>query len=123
MVSRGPELKTVLWRGLCRRCPRCGEGPIYRGWVVLHDRCPKCDLVYLHDQGDLWVYLVIVDRALFIFPLIVMLYFRLHLADQRLFYALAGVLFVVFIYTMPHRNGMALGINYFVRQKWGESNE
>lgn len=72
------------------------------------------------DQGELWAYLVLVDRALFIFPLIVMLYFRLHVADVRWFYAIAGALFVVFITTTPHRNGMALGVSYLVRRRWGD---
>jgi len=64
-----PKLKTVMWRGWRRRCPRCGEGPIYQRWITLHDSCSHCGLRYLQDQGDLWAYLVAIDRALFILPL------------------------------------------------------
>lgn len=115
-----PKLKTVLWRGMRRRCPKCGEGAVNDGWVKMHDHCPVCGLKYLADQGDLLVYLVALDRALFVMPLIVMIYFRLYIPDSVWFYILAAVLIVGFIYTLPHRNGMSLGADYFIRRKWGD---
>ena len=75
---------------------------------------------YLNDQGDLWAYLVAVDRALFILPLIVMIYFRLYIPDSIWFYILAAVLLFLFIWTLPHRNGMSLGVDYLIRRKWGD---
>jgi len=115
-----PYLRTVVWRGLHRRCPQCGRGPVFKGWIKMHDRCSDCGLQYLQDQGDLWAYLVAVDRTLFIFPLIVMIYFRLYVPDIRWFYLVAGVLLVLFVGTLSHRNGMALGVDYLIRRKWGD---
>lgn len=115
-----PRLRTVLWRGLRRRCPQCGRGAIYHGWVKLHDRCSACGLQYLSDQGDLWAYLVAVDRALFILPLIVLIYFRLYWPDSIWFYLFTAGLMFGFVYTLPHRNGMALGADYLIRRKWGD---
>lgn len=86
----------------------------------MHDRCSSCGLQYLPDQGDLWAYLVAIDRALFIFPLIVMIYFRLYVPDIRWFYMLAGVLLGFFVGTLPQRNGIALGADYLIRRKWGD---
>jgi uncharacterized protein (DUF983 family) len=123
MADPIPKLRTLLWRGLCRRCPQCNRGPIFKGWIQMHDRCANCGLQYLPDQGDLWAYLVAVDRALFIFPLIVMIYFRLFVPDIRWFYAVAGGLLVLFVGTLPHRNGMALGADYLIRRKWGDLSE
>jgi uncharacterized protein (DUF983 family) len=115
-----PRLRTVLWRGCRRRCPHCGEGAIYKGWVKLHDHCPHCNLQYLSDQGDLWAYLVAVDRALFILPLIVLIYFRLYLPESIWFYLFTGGLMFGFVYTLPHRNGMALGVDYLIRRNSGD---
>ncbi len=115
-----PQLRTVLGRGLRRRCPHCGKGRIFRGWVKLHDHCSECGLQYLQDQGDLWAYLVAIDRALFIFPLIVLIYFRLYIPSSAWFCVLAAGLLAGFIYTLPHRNGLALGLDYLVRRKWGD---
>ena len=86
----------------------------------MHDRCSHCGLQYLPDQGDLWAYLVAIDRALFVFPLIVLIYFRLSVPDIRWFYLLAGVLLILFVGTLPQRNGMALGADYLIRRKWGD---
>jgi len=118
-----PKLRTLLWRGLRRRCPHCGQGPVFKGWIKMHDRCSGCGLQYLPDQGDLWVYLVAIDRALFIFPLIVMIYFRLYVADIRWFYLVAGALLILFVGTLPQRNGIALGADYLIRRKWGDLSE
>jgi len=115
-----PRLRTVLYRGLRRRCPQCGVGHVFRGWIKLHDHCSECNLQYLQDQGDLWAYLVAIDRALFILPLIILIYFRLYIPSSAWLYLLAAGLLTGFIYTLPHRNGIALGLDYLVRRKWGD---
>ena len=38
---------------LAARCPRCGEGPQFRGPLTLRERCEKCGLDYKFiDTGD-----------------------------------------------------------------------
>jgi uncharacterized protein (DUF983 family) len=40
-------------RGLACRCPRCGEGKLYDGFLSLRPRCARCDLDYAFiDAGD-----------------------------------------------------------------------
>lgn len=118
-----PQLRTVLCRGIRRRCPQCGEHLVFRGWVKLRDRCSECGLQYLQDQGNLWAYLVAIDRALFIFPLIILIYFRLYIPSLFWLYVLATGLLTGSVYTLPHRNGTAPGLDYLVRWKWGDLSE
>jgi len=99
------------------KCPQCGEGTLFRRWVTLHDHCSVCGLKYLENQGDLWGYLLLIDRGLFIFPLIVMIYFRLYNPYSIWFYLFAGALIFALIFTMPHRNGICLAIDYLIRRK------
>lgn len=40
----------LVWRALRRRCPRCGAGGIFRRWVQMLPRCPRCDLDF--EQGE-----------------------------------------------------------------------
>jgi uncharacterized protein (DUF983 family) len=115
-----PKLSTVLWRGWRRRCPHCGQGPIYQGWVKLRPHCSHCGLKYLADEGDLWAFLVIIDRAAFLFPLVVLIYFRLNNPATFWFYFSSAAIFFALIYTLPHRNGMGLGLDYLVRRHWGD---
>ena len=35
-----------LKTGLRARCPRCGEGPVFKGYLSLRESCPKCGLDY-----------------------------------------------------------------------------
>lgn len=40
-------------RGLRCRCPRCGEGALFEGFLNLRPRCDKCGLDYgFADAGD-----------------------------------------------------------------------
>lgn len=35
------------------RCPRCGEGPLFKGFLSLHGRCARCGLDFAGiDSGD-----------------------------------------------------------------------
>jgi len=86
----------------------------------MRDRCDRCDLKYLANEGDLWAYLILIDRALFLFPLVVMIYFRLNNPDSIWTWIIAGALFLLFLYTLPHRNAISLGIDYVIRRKWGD---
>ncbi|WP_316175647.1 MULTISPECIES: DUF983 domain-containing protein [unclassified Bradyrhizobium] len=44
--------QTVL-RGLACRCPRCGQGKLFDGFLNLRKRCEACDLDYAFiDTGD-----------------------------------------------------------------------
>jgi uncharacterized protein (DUF983 family) len=38
-----PPLKTALWRGLNNRCPICGEGKVFKGFLRVVDRCENCE--------------------------------------------------------------------------------
>jgi uncharacterized protein (DUF983 family) len=115
-----PGLKTLLWRGARKRCPQCGEGPLYRRWMILHESCPVCGLQYLANRGDLLGPLVFLDRVLFLIPLILLCYFRILDTSQPVLLALAGVLIFLLIFTMPHRNGVSLALDYLIRRKSGD---
>jgi uncharacterized protein (DUF983 family) len=37
-------------RSLLKRCPRCGQGRLFRRWFEVPPRCPRCRLSF--DRGD-----------------------------------------------------------------------
>ena len=120
MKSPPPRLRTLLWRGIRCRCPQCGRGRVFKRWLTMHENCHDCGLKYLRDQGDLWAYIIVLDRAAFILPLIAMLYFRLYNPHSIWFVLFAATVLFGLIYTAPHRNGLCLGVDYFIRCKWGD---
>jgi uncharacterized protein (DUF983 family) len=40
-----------LWRGLTRRCARCGQGHLFRKWFKMVPDCPRCGLHFEREQG------------------------------------------------------------------------
>jgi uncharacterized protein (DUF983 family) len=43
----------MLASGLCGRCPRCGKGPLFSGFLTVADACGNCGLgLSGHDAGD-----------------------------------------------------------------------
>jgi uncharacterized protein (DUF983 family) len=46
------NLPTVkLLRALRLRCPRCGQGRLFKGLFAMHDSCPHCGLDFIREQG------------------------------------------------------------------------
>jgi uncharacterized protein (DUF983 family) len=44
---------SALAAGLTGRCPRCGQGPLFRSGLIVRDRCGRCGLSYAFaDAGD-----------------------------------------------------------------------
>jgi len=41
-----------LLRGLACRCPRCGEGRMFRAFLKVADTCPSCDQPFHHHRAD-----------------------------------------------------------------------
>lgn len=52
----------MLWRGVRRKCPRCGSGRVFRGWFEMVERCPRCGLRF-QREGDFWLGAYVVNLA------------------------------------------------------------
>ena len=40
-----------VWALLRLRCPRCGEGRMFRGAFAMNDPCPVCGLIFQREEG------------------------------------------------------------------------
>ncbi|MBV8519621.1 MAG: hypothetical protein JO197_19675 [Acidobacteria bacterium] len=104
----------VLRRGLRRRCPRCGEGPLFRRWIEVHERCSACGLLYQTDHGDTWGFVLIMDRVP-LFIGIVLVYFGFRSTSMTLGIGFLVGLLVPLIATTPNREGLAIAMVYLWR--------
>ncbi|MEQ8968504.1 MAG: DUF983 domain-containing protein [Azospirillaceae bacterium] len=51
--DRGTRPVSWLGTGVACRCPRCGEGRLFTGFLTVVDRCESCGLPLAeHDSGD-----------------------------------------------------------------------
>lgn len=60
-----------LFRGLRCRCPKCGEGKIFRAFLKVNDNCPVCgEALHHHRADDFPAYIVIAIVGHIVAPLI-----------------------------------------------------
>lgn len=70
---------SALSAGLKCRCPNCGEGYLYRGFLAFKDRCDACgaDLT-IADTGDGGSFFVMFAALILIVPSAMFFEFALH---------------------------------------------
>jgi uncharacterized protein (DUF983 family) len=60
-MAKPRSLKADMLRGFLGRCPRCGQGRIFRAFLKVADRCQACGQELFHHRADDFpAYLVIV---------------------------------------------------------------
>jgi uncharacterized protein (DUF983 family) len=68
------EVWTAIKRGFRGRCPRCGEGKLFRAFLKVDNNCSVCGLDFTpHRADDLPAYLVIVIVGHIVVPLALMI--------------------------------------------------
>jgi uncharacterized protein (DUF983 family) len=64
------DLWSAMKRGFRGRCPRCGEGKLFRAFLKVGNNCSACGLDFTpHRADDLPAYLVIVIVGHIVMPL------------------------------------------------------
>ncbi len=101
-MSERPSRFRGFARAVQLRCPRCGSGPLFRGWFRMHEACPHCGFSYTREPGFYLgsIYLnygatVILTGSLYALlvmgiALALILLFGLGMAAVTLYFAAAG---------------------------------
>ena len=116
-TNRRELVFTALRRGIRKRCPHCGEGPIFSGFAHHLERCPVCGLVYERNPGDTWAFTIIGDR-LPIAAIIVLIYFGVARSHPALGLAIILALGALLVVTAPNRWGVGIALHYLSRVFW-----
>jgi len=69
-----PSFKTTLWRGLCLRCPGCGQSGLFGGYITLVPQCGHCGILFRQlraDDGPAWLTIILTGHLLA--PLVIVL--------------------------------------------------
>jgi uncharacterized protein (DUF983 family) len=68
------DVWTSLKRGFRGRCPRCGEGKLFRAYLKVDNNCSVCGLDFTpHRADDLPAYLVIIIVGHLVVPIALMI--------------------------------------------------
>jgi uncharacterized protein (DUF983 family) len=54
LATETPERRwrSAMWRGFRCRCPRCGDGHMFRAFLKVSDRCGHCGEDLHHQRAD-----------------------------------------------------------------------
>tara|TARA_B100000427_G_C15395883_1_gene545435 strand:- start:157 stop:492 length:336 start_codon:yes stop_codon:yes gene_type:complete len=104
-------MNTYLKNALSGLCPLCGQDNLFLSWSKMKERCGSCDAIFIEKNGDNWFFLLIVDRALFIFPIIVAYYFNI---EPYTLITISILLLILFITLTPFRLTLTLILEHLL---------
>lgn len=91
---------SAMKTGLRCRCPRCGKGPVLKGYLTIRDECPECGLSYsFADPADGPAFFVMSVVGIVGMILFMLFEFNAH-----------PPIWVHFVLTFPLIGAMCLGI-------------
>jgi uncharacterized protein (DUF983 family) len=67
MLQDDRPLGPALLRGLRRRCPRCGVGGSFAGFLAVREACPHCGQTLSHHRADdapAWATMLVVGHLM-----------------------------------------------------------
>jgi len=105
---------TVAKRGFIRRCPKCGDGHIFSGYINLRDECPACHESFRNirtDDAAPWATVLVVGH--FAAGLIAGLINSDVSSNELTTIAVAFVLVAAAV-TLPVMKGIFVNINWVI---------
>ena len=95
-------------------CHKCNKKSLFLNRFKLNELCRNCGLVFQDNDDGIWFFLLLVDRAFFIFPLVVLMYFGFK---PVYFIPTAIFLIILFIYATPFRMGLSVALDYYFKSR------
>lgn len=105
--------KPAIWRGLRRRCPNCGQGYLFNGFLKVVDECPSCGEVLSHhraDDGPAYLTILIVGHILAPLLHITWTHFRPEPMVLATIFTVGCVALSLFL--LPRMKGMVVAIQW-----------
>lgn len=113
-------IRQILLRGWRRRCPRCGEGELFKRRLETFDRCTACDLQFQPNHGDTLMFMVITDRIPILFGVIAVYFLGFRSSSVAMTIAFLIAMTVPLLATLRERQGVALAMVYLSRVYLGD---
>ncbi len=108
--------KPAAIRGFKRRCPNCGQGALFDGYLKVARTCPTCGEELHHhraDDGPAYMTILIVGHLLAPTLLIVFTKLRPDPMVTATFFTIGTV--ALSLYLLPRLKGMLVGIQWAKR--------
>ncbi len=112
------QTKIILWRGVCERCPKCGQGRIFQSYLKQNESCTVCGenlARFRADDGPAWLTILIVGHV--VVPTAI--YFSMHdvLPDGIAISLLFALTISVALLVLPRAKGVFISVLWLLAQK------
>jgi uncharacterized protein (DUF983 family) len=110
--------KRDLWQAMARgarcRCPKCGEGKLFRAYLKVNDTCPVCgEELFHHRADDVPAYIAIVIVGHIIVGLMLHIEMTYHDVNPMWYFAILVPLAVVMpLVMLPSIKGAVVGLQW-----------
>jgi len=106
----------ALKRGWRRRCPKCGSGPMMRGYLKVRDTCPVCgEALHHHRADDGPAYLTILIVGHILAPLLLFVYTTYQPEPLILATGFSVGCVALSLYLLPRLKGLIVGLQWAKR--------
>lgn len=105
--------KPAIWRGLQCRCPNCGEGSLFDGYLKIADECPACAEELSHhraDDGPAYLTILIVGHVLAF--LIHFIWSKFQPEPMVMATVLTVLCVALSLFLLPRMKGMVVAIQW-----------
>ncbi|MGV8953482.1 MAG: DUF983 domain-containing protein [Cypionkella sp.] len=109
-------LKPALRRGWARRCPNCGAGALFSGYLKVRDTCPVCGQELHHhraDDGPAYLTILIVGHLLA--PILMFVFIRYRPEPVTMITGFSIFTVALSLYLLPRLKGALVGLQWAKR--------
>ena len=104
------DVARAIGRGFRGRCPRCGKGPIFSGYIAPIARCVACgERLAPYQTADFAPYLVVFAIGLIFTPMIVAVSMSSAASNDAL-YSIGAAALISALVLLPRAKGAAIGL-------------
>ena len=107
------ELRPALARGWRRKCPRCGAGPVFKGYLTVRSSCSVCRQDFRGaraDDGPAYLTILIVGHIAAVAMHV--LYFQWQPEPLTFFTILSVGSIALSLYLLPRLKGAIIGFQW-----------
>jgi uncharacterized protein (DUF983 family) len=114
-----PEKRMLLpaiGRGLRCKCPKCGEGSLFRAYLRVNDACPACgEELHHHRADDLPAYIAIVLVGHILGGVMLHLEMAYHVQPVVYLWTLLPLAIILPLALLPIIKGGVVGLQWAIR--------
>lgn len=106
-------VREATWRGWCGRCPACGEGRLFAGYLSVRPSCPACDEDFTPqraDDGPAYLTILVVGHLLA--PLLLWVYPTFRPEPWVLITIFSSGTIILSLALLPRFKGAIIGLQW-----------